>query len=45
MNEYYCVLSAAAAGLIGFAIGYCVEKQELEYVIRKLKKHVSLYEF
>lgn len=44
MNGYYCILTILGAGLIGFAVGYSVQKKELESNIQRLKQHISRYD-
>lgn len=44
MNDYYCILTILGAGLIGFVLGYSVQKKELESNIQRLKQHISRYD-
>lgn len=41
---YYYILTILGAGLIGFAVGYSVQKKELESDIQMLKQHISRYD-
>jgi hypothetical protein len=44
MTGYYCILTILVSGLIGFVVGYSVQKKELEEDIQRLKQHISRYD-